>query len=136
MYYIVLLTLLLTGCTTPSDRAFDYDPEIPSDVYLERIQLELDAENTASQNDILNYTAVALIVLGSVSLAFGHLVGVSKVGSLSLIASGAICASLPRLFQSEYFIYLAFFVISVGCIVLSVFLWKRYQDRVDKDDLI
>jgi hypothetical protein len=64
MYYIVLLTLLLTGCTTPSDRAFDYDPEIPSDVYLERIQLELDAENTASQNDILNYTAVALIVLG------------------------------------------------------------------------
>lgn len=129
-----MLCILLAGCATSNDRALEYDPSIPKDIYLERVQLELDAENEASQNEILNYAAVALIGLGSVALAFGSLVGVSKVGALSLIASGAICASLPRVFNSEYFPFLVVFAFLVATAGLSLYLWKWYRNKVDNNN--
>jgi ABC-type uncharacterized transport system permease subunit len=132
MYNIVLLILsmLFVGCAT--NQLPSYEPA-DLDEYLEQV----DAVAKNEQAGTLLNVGSGLIALGALSLVFGSRIGVSTLGSISLILTGAFTVTLPRLWDSKYFVWVSIGIATLVGIEVMFYLGKRFfskdQTRVDND---
>ena len=101
---------------------------------LAKKHMELEAANKEKQDTYLLALGAGLIAIGAFALLFGHWVGVGKVGAVSLMASGAGVAALPRLFDHPAFIWVSLGLIGVAGIQALFALWRRLFPKVDKPD--
>lgn len=101
---------------------------------LAKARLELEAANKEKQDTYLLALGAGLIAIGAFALLFGHWVGIGKVGAVSLMASGAGVAALPRLFDHPAFIWVSLGLIGVAGIQALFALWRRLFPKVDKPD--
>jgi ABC-type uncharacterized transport system permease subunit len=132
MYNIVLLILstLFVGCAT--NQLPSYEPA-DLDEYLEQV----DAVAKTEQASTLLNVGSGLIALGALSLVFGSRIGVSTLGSISLILTGAFTVTLPRLWDNEYFVWLSAIVATVVGVEVLIYMGRRLFSKqptsVDND---
>lgn len=101
---------------------------------LAKKHMELEAANKEKQDTYLLALGAGLIAIGAFALLFGHWVGIGKVGAVSLMASGAGVAALPRLFDHPAFIWVSLGLIGVAGIQSLFALYRRLFTKVDKPD--
>jgi hypothetical protein len=101
---------------------------------LAKKHMELEAANKEKQDTYLLALGAGLIAIGAFALLFGHWVGIGKVGAVSLMASGAGVAALPRLFDHPAFIWVSLGLIGVAGIQALFALYRRLFTKVDKPD--
>ena len=101
---------------------------------LAKKHMELEAANKEKQDTYLLALGAGLIAIGAFALLFGHWVGIGKVGAVSLMASGAGVAALPRLFDNPAFIWVSLGLIGVAGIQALFALYRRLFTKVDKPD--
>lgn len=107
---------------------------------LKRAQMELEQSAKREEASRLGMVGAGLIALGALCLVFGGRIGISAMGSLGLIAAGAFTATLPRFWDSPYFVWVSTGLALIAGGEILVYVGRRLFSKpktsvvVDTDD--
>lgn len=128
MKYLLLLTLLITGCV--SNPISDYDQYDVIDAF----NLPGDgAEATMiamkhSSLFVWTITGAVLVVIGSLACAFSSI----RVG-IPIVLAGAFAGSLPYVLESEYFSWVAGSTLLAFGSLAVWWLYDKIRDNINDD---
>lgn len=126
MKYLLLLTLLLTGCVSnPID---DYDTYDIIDG-LTTGQGGADATMVAMKHSSLfvwTITGALLVVIGSIACAFSSI----RVG-IPIVLAGAFAGCLPYVLESEYFSWVAGSTLLAFACLAIWWLYDKIRDNIN-----
>lgn len=88
-------------------------------------QLALEQARKDKASTMLSLVGAGILAAGTLMLAFGHLIGISKFNAALMILCGIATVSLPWVFDSSYFPWVVGVTLAVIGIEVSVVLWRK-----------
>lgn len=126
MKYLLLLTLLITGCVSnPIEDYYDqYD-------IIDGLTMPEDVTVAAMKHSSLfvwTITGALLVVIGSLACAFSSI----RVG-IPIVLAGAFAGSLPYVLESEYFSWVAGSTLLAFGSLAVWWLYDKIKDNINDD---
>lgn len=92
-------------------------------------QLALEQARKDKASTMLSLVGAGILAVGTLLMAFGHFIGISKFNAALMILCGIITVSLPWVFDSSYFPWVVGVTLAVIAIEVSVVLWRKMTAR-------
>lgn len=88
-------------------------------------QLALEQARKDKASTMLSLVGAGILAAGTLMVAFGHFIGISKFNSALVILCGVATVSLPWVFDSSYFPWVVGVTLAVMGIEVIVVIWKK-----------
>lgn len=88
-------------------------------------QTALEQARKDKASTLLSLVGAGILAAGTVALAFGQFIGISKFNAGLIILCGVTTVSLPWVFDSSYFPWVIGVTLSAIAIELAVVLWRK-----------
>jgi hypothetical protein len=92
-------------------------------------QLALEQARKDKASTMLSLVGAGILAVGTLLVAFGHFIGISKFNAAMVMLCGIATVSLPWVFDSSYFPWVVGVTMSVIGIQLAVVLWRKMTTK-------
>lgn len=92
-------------------------------------QLALEQARKDKASTMLSLVGAGILAVGTLLMAFGHFVGISKFNASMVILCGIATVSLPWVFDSSFFPWVVGVTLAVLGVELAVVLWKKMTTK-------
>ncbi len=92
-------------------------------------QLALEQARKDKASTMLSLVGAGILAVGTLLVAFGHFIGISKFNAALVILCGIATVSLPWVFDSSYFPWVVGVTLAVIGIEVSVMLWRKMASK-------
>jgi hypothetical protein len=92
-------------------------------------QLALEQARKDKASTMLSLVGAGILAVGTLLVAFGHFIGISKFNAAMVMLCGIATVSLPWVFDSSYFPWVVGVTMSVIGIQLAVMLWRKMTTK-------
>ena len=87
--------------------------------------LALEQARKDKASTLLSLVGAGILAAGTLMLAFGHFIGISKFNAALVILCGIVTVSLPWVLDSSYFPWVVGVTLAVIGIEMTVVLWRK-----------
>ena len=92
-------------------------------------QLALEQARKDKASTMLSLVGAGILAAGTLLMAFGHFIGLSKFNAAMVILCGIVTVSLPWVFDSSYFPWVVGVTLAILGVELAVVLWKKMTTK-------
>jgi hypothetical protein len=92
-------------------------------------QLALEQARKDKASTMLSLVGAGILAVGTLLVAFGHFLGISKFNAALVILCGIATVSLPWVFDSSYFPWVVGVTLAIIGIEVSVVLWRKMSAK-------
>jgi hypothetical protein len=92
-------------------------------------QLALEQARKDKASTMLSLVGAGILAVGTLLVAFGHFIGISKFNAALVILCGIATVSLPWVFDSSYFPWVVGVTLAIIGIEVSVVLWRKMSAK-------
>jgi hypothetical protein len=92
-------------------------------------QLALEQARKDKASTMLSLVGAGILAVGTLLVAFGHFIGISKFNAALVILCGVATVSLPWVFDSSYFPWVVGVTLAVIGIEVTVVLWRKMTTK-------
>jgi hypothetical protein len=92
-------------------------------------QLALEQARKDKASTMLSLVGAGILAVGTLLVAFGHFLGISKFNAALVILCGIATVSLPWVFDSSYFPWVVGVTLAIIGIEVSVMLWRKMTTK-------
>jgi hypothetical protein len=91
--------------------------------------LALEQARKDKASTMLSLVGAGILAVGTLLVAFGHFIGISKFNAALVILCGIATVSLPWVFDSSYFPWVVGVTLAVIGLEVSVVLWRKMTSK-------
>lgn len=95
-------------------------------------QIALEQARKDKASTMLSLVGAGILAVGTLLMAFGHFVGISKFNAVMVILCGIATVSLPWVFDSSFFPWVVGVTLAVLAIEVAVVLWKKMTHKPEQ----
>jgi hypothetical protein len=95
-------------------------------------QLALEQARKDKASTMLSLVGAGILAVGTLLVAFGHFIGISKFNAALVILCGIATVSLPWVFDSSYFPWVVGVTLAIIGIEVTVVLWKKMATKPEQ----